>query len=125
MNNWSRHIGWLLGSMMMLLIQACHNYDQEWPKDAPTLQIHVSTPEHPVVTRADNGPVAADNQEKKVKDLHIWVFEHHDASDPDYAKDGAPVGDLHPDFTINGGTFLMAVSDDFAERQPKDRKSVV
>ena len=109
MNKWSRHIGWLLGSMMMLLILACHNYDQELPKDAPTLQIHVSTPEHPVVTRTDNGLVAADNQEKKVTDLHIWVFEH---------DNGAPVGYLHPDFTINGGTFLMAVSDDFADRKP-------
>ena len=111
MNNWSRYIGWLLGSMMMLLIQACRSNDQELQKEAPTLQIHVFTPEHPIVTRNDNGPVAADNQEKKLTDLRIWVFEH---------ENGAPVGYLHPDYTINsnGGTFLMAVSDDFAARRP-------
>ena len=95
--------------MMVLLIQACQNNDQELQKEAPTLQIHVFTPEHPIVTRNDNGPVAADKQEKKLTDLRIWVFEH---------GNGALVGYLHPDFTINGGTFLMAVSDDFADRKP-------
>lgn len=112
MNNWSRYIGWLLGSMMVLLIQACQNNDQELQKEAPTLQIHVFTPEHPIVTRNDNGPVAADNQEKKLTDLRIWVFEH---------GNGALVGYLHPDVAVNsgnGGTFLMAVSDDFAARRP-------
>ena len=109
-------MGWLLGSMMVLLFQACYSYDYDLPKTEPTLQIHVFTPERPVVTRASGDPVAAETLEKQVIDLHIWVFEHHGAGLDD---DGKLVGYLHPtDFTNTGGTYLMSVSDEFATKRP-------
>lgn len=108
MNRWIKHIGWLLSCMIMLLGQACTDEDEH--KDSPVLQIHVFTPEHPVVTRGDIGPVEADALEKRVNDLRIWVYE---------SNNGNPVGYLHPtDFSEDGGTYLMDVSNDFVDRQP-------
>ena len=96
--------------MMVLLCQACYDYEYELPKTTPTLQIHVFTPEHPVVTRADIGPVAADALEKVIRDLHIWVFKH---------SDGTLVGYLHPsNIPETGATYMMAVSDEFATNRP-------
>ena len=112
MNKWSRYTGWLLGSMMMLLLEACYHYDEDYdlPPATPKLQIHVFTPEHPVVTRASGDPVTADALEKAIHDLHIWVFE---------SNNGTPVGYLHPtDFTNEGGTYLMDVTNEFVESHP-------
>lgn len=112
MNKWSRYTGWLLGSMMMLLLEACYHYDEDYdlPPATPKLQIHVFTPEHPVVTRASGDPVTADALEKAIHDLHIWVFE---------SNNGTPVGYLHPtDFTNEGGTYLMDVTNEFVDRHP-------
>lgn len=112
MISWSRYTGWLLGSMMMLLLEACYNYDEDYdlPSATPKLQIHVFTPEHPVVTRASGDPVTADALEKAIHDLHIWVFE---------SNNGTPVGYLHPtDFTNEGGTYLMDVTNEFVDRHP-------
>ena len=112
MNKWSRYTGWLLGSMMMLLLEACYHYDEDYdlPPATPKLQIHVFTPEHPVVTRASGDPVTADALEKAIHDLHIWVFE---------SNNGTPVGYLHPtDFTNEGGTYLMDVTNEFVDHHP-------
>ena len=98
--------------MMMLLFGACNNSDEDYdlPPATPKLQIHVFTPEHPVVTRASGDPVTADVLEKAIHDLHIWVFE---------SNNGTPVGYLHPtDFTNEGGTYLMDVTNEFVERLP-------
>ena len=96
----------------MLSFPACSSSDTEEQKVNPLLEIHVFTPDYPVVTRADKGPVASEAQEMKLTDLRIWVFE---------SSDGKPVGYLNPaktDYTQTGGTFLMKVSDDFANRKP-------
>ena len=98
--------------MMMLLLEACYHYDEDYdlPPATPKLQIHVFTPEHPVVTRASGDPVTADALEKAIHDLHIWVFE---------SNNGTPVGYLHPtDFTNEGGTYLMDVTNEFVDRHP-------
>lgn len=113
MKRWNRHIGWLLGSMMVLLFQACYDYEADYKvsKMTPTLQIHVFTPEHPVVTRVDKGPVEAETLERTIHDLRIWVFEHNN---------GNLVGYLHPSNIPleTGTTYMMAVSDQFAQDHP-------
>lgn len=98
--------------MMVLLFQACRDYEADYQvtQKTPTLQIHVFTPEHPVVTRADKGPVVADALERAIHDLHIWVFKN---------SDGTLVGYLHPsNVPETGATYMMAVSDEFAKEHP-------
>ena len=69
----------LLAVVTVLLLSACKSSDaeEEEPVKQPTmLNIYVYTPDNPTVTRADVGDVTADDAERKVKSLHIWVFTH-------------------------------------------------
>lgn len=112
MKRWSKYTGMVLGGMMVLLGTACGSREPEEEVSAtPKLQIYVYTPEHPVVTRADEGTVMPTGDEGKVNSLHIWVFEH---------DTGASVGYLNPSGNDlqNGGTYLMEVSDAFAKTKP-------
>lgn len=116
MNAWSRHTAeWLLGSIMtVLLCTACSSdYDEE-VVTTPKLKIHVYVPGHPVITRADIGPVNPIQKleaEKYVWSLHIWVFRH---------DNGSLVGYLHPSANklMEQGTYLMDVTDEFANERP-------
>ena len=109
------YIGWLLCGMMMLFLTACASHED--PEDAPNekavLQILVSAPDRPIVTRGDNGNVDATEAENAVHNLHLWVFEH---------ANGKLVGHVSSEtgseLSTGQGIFSMEVSDDFASRQP-------
>ncbi len=86
----------LLAVVTVLLLSACKSSDaeEEEPVKQPTmLNIYVYTPDNPTVTRADEGNVLADQDERAVESLHIWVFTH---DDNDATKDGRKVGYLNP-----------------------------
>lgn len=82
MKRWNKHIGqWLSGMLMLLLMAACTSSTEEEtqkPKVKPVLKIYLFAPESPIVTRSDNGNVNATDDEKDIKTLDIWVFEHTD-----------------------------------------------
>lgn len=79
-----RYIGqWLSALMMVLLFTGCSKSSdsdsggggEEHKK--PALRIYVFPPDQPIVTRADNGNVNVSTEaEKKINNLHVWVFEH-------------------------------------------------
>lgn len=80
-----RYIGqWLSALMMVLLFTGCSKSSdsdsggggEEHKK--PALRIYVFPPDQPIVTRADNGNVNVSTEaEKKINNLHVWVFEHN------------------------------------------------
>lgn len=80
-----RYIGqWLSALMMVLLFTGCSKSSdsdsggggEEHKK--PVLRIYVFPPDQPIVTRADNGNVNVSTEaEKKINNLHVWVFEHN------------------------------------------------
>ena len=72
-----RFIGQWLSALLVLLLTACSSgNDESQPDSKPVLKIYVFAPDHPIVTRADNGDVDATDVEKKINSLHVWVFEH-------------------------------------------------
>ena len=73
------------------------------------LEIHVYTPENPLVTRAEVNPES--EEMKAVKTLDIWVF---------LSSSGDLIGHLAPQVSesFEGGTYQMSVSDEFAESTP-------
>jgi len=111
------HIGWWLGSMLTLLCAACGGGDEgsdtPAPPSGPQLEIHVFTPERPMVTRSDIGDVEAEAAEKELHSMSIWVFQH---------SDGSPVGYLSPSKealpTTQSRTYRLTVTDAFAEAKP-------
>lgn len=109
-----RHIGWWLCSMIVLLCPSCSSGsdddDNKPDGNGPSmLEIHVYTPENPLVTRAEVNPES--EEMKAVKTLDIWVFQ---------SSTGTLVGHLAPQVSesFEGGTYQMSVSDDFAENTP-------
>ena len=105
-------------SMMMLMLTACSSSDsteeQKQQEKKPTmLTIYVYSPEHPVMTRADVGPVDATEAESKVTLLQIWVYD----------TNGNKVGYLRTEETATlngseGATYQIPVPDDFAQNKP-------
>ena len=113
MNSRKRYIGWLLGSMLMLLFTACHSYEDA-PKEKAVLKIYLFAPDNPIVTRADVGYVNASSDESAINTLDIWVFEHNDHT---------LVGYLHLEnqtFDSNDQKVVtMNITDDYAKKDPK------
>ena len=77
------------------------------------LTIYVYSPDKPVMTRGDVGPVDATAVESKVTQLQIWVFD----------KDANRVGALSTTetATLNGGegaVYQIPVDDNFAKNKP-------
>lgn len=111
--NW--HIGWWLGSMMMLLCLACGGSDSDGDmpdSSGPQLEIRVYTPEPLKVTRGEYGDIEADDAEKAINSLSIWVFEH---------DNGQLVGYLNPaDLpTTEAKIYRITVSEEFANSKPE------
>ena len=114
-----RHIGFWLCSMIVLLCLSCSGSDSDSHGDdngsqnvskPSQLEIRVFIPGRPVVTRAEK--VNADDDERAVHSLDIWVFEH---------ESGTLVGHLSPvvSESFEGGTFQMTVNDEFAKKEPR------
>ena len=131
-----RHIGLWLSTMFVLLCQACSSSDgadAESPdvKAPSQLEIHVYTPGHPVVTRADVEKVNPDDDEKVVNSLQIWVFVSQEkTSAAGTLHEGDMVGYLSPQISTPSSTeftgkYQLTVSDLFAELKPKVNVYVV
>lgn len=88
------------------------------PKEPSNLEIHVYTPENPVVTRAEQ--VEPDADEKAIHTLDIWVFVSEDKGS---FRAGTLIGHLSPQVSTSSssefvGTYQMSVSEEFAEDKP-------
>ena len=108
---------YILAMMMLLLMSACSSSDTtEEPqpvKERTMLTIYVYSPDKPLMTRGDVGPVDATAVESKVTQLQIWVFD----------KDANRVGALSTTetATLNGGegaVYQIPVDDNFAKNKP-------
>ena len=108
---------YILAMMMLLLMSACSSSDTtEEPqpvKERTMLTIYVYSPDKPLMTRGDVGPVDATAAESKVTQLQIWVFD----------KDANRVGALSTTetATLNGGegaVYQIPVDDNFAKNKP-------
>ena len=111
---------WMSGLLMLLLLTACSKSsdgDDGPSSNKPVLKIYVFPPDNPVITRGINGDVNASEEERKINSLHIWVFEHHDAGDP---EDGKYVGHIslnNVDIASAGSEVSMELSDAFASQE--------
>ncbi|MBO7581315.1 MAG: hypothetical protein J6T38_07365 [Bacteroidaceae bacterium] len=116
----TKHIGWLLGSMLMLLLTACssHHDDNNGVEERPTvITFYVYAPERPMPTRAGDLLVNPIEGESAITSLQIWVFAH---------DDGKLVGYLCPTElpTADGKVYQMAVSKEFADAATKPNVDV-
>ena len=117
-----RHIGWWLGSIMMLLLTvACASDPKEveedpLPKEPSVLKIYVFAPDKPIVTRADIGDVDASADEAAINTLDVWVYENSTNEE----TNGKLVGHVHlSNMTWEGQKEVaIEVDDDFAQRKP-------
>ena len=121
----NRHIALWLSGILMLLCQACSSDgDSDEKSRAPSqLEIHVYTPGHPVVTRADEGYVDPDDpKEMDVNSLDIWVFVSENATGLVNLTPGQLVGHLTPQVqateSLFTGTYQITVNEDFANEKP-------
>lgn len=116
-----KHIGWWLCSMLMLLCWSCGGQDTDTDtpdvEQGPFLEIKVYSPERSQVTRADIGDIPGDKDENAIKNLNIWVFEHHGT---DQTDDGKFVGYLsvaNPNPLVDS-PYRILVSETFVDNPP-------
>lgn len=127
-----RHIALWLSSMLMLLCTACGGSESESDDNNPSkehqLQINIFTPEHPVVTRADDQVLVNSNADENVNTMDLWVFVGEVTNTTIPVEQlkfpvGKVVGHLSLDIadpsSFVGGTYQMSVSEDFANELPK------
>ena len=119
MKNISKHIGWLWISILQILLIACSSSNdneegQQPGAPKPTmLTIYVYSPDRPIITRADVGPVSALEAENKVNSIQLWIFD----------TNGNKVGYLNTTETATlnngqGAVYQIPVSDEFAQNKP-------
>lgn len=114
-----RHIGWLLGGMLMLLLPMTSCDTSEETQEKSTIKIYVFPPDAPIVTRADRGDVDAIGQESAVNSLHVWVFNNGTGEKVGYVNASST------DFsTSNQATLTMSVSDAFNDAVTKPNVDV-
>ena len=128
MRDYRRYIGQWLSALLVLLLTACSSGNDE-SDGKPMLKIYVFAPDHPIVTRADNGDVEATDVEKKINSLHVWVFENHrEPTDPQHNRDGKYVGHIslsNVDFSeTTGNEVMMELDEDFASNPTKPNVDV-
>ena len=108
------HFIWLWSGILLMLLTACHSYDSTEVLPQPTmLTIYVYSPDHPILTRGEVGPVNATTEENKVTLLQIWVYD----------TNGNKVGYLRTEETATlnaseGAIYQVPVDDDFAKNKP-------
>ena len=107
-----------MGGMLVLLLMltACSsgsNEEPSKPKEKPVLKVYLFAPESPIVTRAENGPVDASADEKRISTLDVWVFDNN--------ADHTLVSYIHlANLTFDGQKEIsMEISDDFAANANK------
>lgn len=97
----------------LALLTACNSSDGEDQQKPTMLTIYVFSPEQPIITRGDVGPVNASEAENKVNSLQLWVFD----------TSGNKVGYLKTTETATlntgqGTIYQIPVSDEFAQNKP-------
>ena len=97
----------------LALLTACNSSDGEDQQKPTMLTIYVFSPEQPIITRGDVGPVNASETENKVNSLQLWVFD----------TSGNKVGYLNTTETATlntgqGTIYQIPVSDEFAQNKP-------
>ncbi len=113
MMNTRIHIGWIWCSILLVLLTACSSSDGvEQPRPA-MLTIYLYSPDKPIITRADVGPVNAMEAENMVNSLQLWIFD----------VSGNKVGYLSTTETATlnagqGAIYHIPVSDEFAQNKP-------
>ena len=99
----------------LAFLTACNSSDGEDQQKPTMLTIYVFSPEQPIITRGDVGPVNASETEKenKVNSLQLWIFD----------TSGNKVGYLKTTETATlntgqGAIYQIPVSDEFAQNKP-------
>ena len=97
----------------LAFLTACNSSDGEDQQKPTMLTIYVFSPEQPIITRGDVGPVNASEAENKVNSLQLWVFD----------TSGNKVGYLNTTETATlntgqGTIYQIPVSDEFAQNKP-------
>lgn len=97
----------------LAFLTACNSSDGEDQRKPTMLTIYVFSPEQPIITRGDVGPVNASEAENKVNSLQLWVFD----------TSGNKVGYLNTTETATlntgqGTIYQIPVSDEFAQNKP-------
>ncbi len=119
MKNIRIHIVWLWSSILLMLLTACSsssdNEEGQLLEAAKhtMLTIYLYSPDQPIVTRADVGPVTASEAENKVNSIQLWVFD----------TSGNKIGYLSTTETASlnygqGAVYQIPVSDEFALNRP-------
>ena len=119
MNSEVRHIGWWLGSMLMLLLavgcsSGSEDAESPQPKEKAVLKLYVFPPDKPIVTRDDEGDVIATDDENRIRTLDVWVFETGTSNLVSYAHLNSPEFDSY-----NQRVVTMDISDAFADNPSK------
>ena len=116
-----KHIGWWLCSMLMLLCWSCGGQDTDTDTpdvdQGPFLEIKVYSPERSQVTRADIGDIPGDTDENAIKNLNIWVFEHHGTGQPDDGKFVGYLSVANPNPLVDS-PYRILVSETFVDNPP-------
>ena len=97
----------------LAFLTACNSSDGEDQQKPTMLTIYVFSPEQPIITRGDVGPVNASEAENKVNSLQLWIFD----------TSGNKVGYLNTTETATlntgqGAIYQIPVSDEFAQNKP-------
>ncbi len=97
----------------LAFLTACNSSDGEDQQKPTMLTIYVFSPEQPIITRGDVGPVIASEEENKVNSLQLWIFD----------TSGNKVGYLKTTETATlntgqGAIYQIPVSDEFAQNKP-------
>lgn len=97
----------------LAFLTACNSSDGEDQQKPTMLTIYVFSPEQPIITRGDVGPVNASEEENKVNSLQLWIFD----------TSGNKVGYLKTTETATlntgqGAIYQIPVSDEFAQNKP-------
>lgn len=116
-----KHIGWWLCSMLMLFCWSCGGQDTDTDTpdvdQGPFLEIKVYSPERSQVTRADIGDIPGDTDENAIKNLNIWVFEHHGTGQTDDGKFVGYLSVANPNPLVDS-PYRILVSETFVDNPP-------
>ena len=113
--------------LIVLLFSACSgDSDSSETKQPTVISVYVFSPNNPIITRADVGPVAPiDNttvNEGKITKLQIWVFNHDTGEKIAYYSPES-VANLNGT-SATGATYQLSVSEEFAQASTKPQVDV-
>lgn len=114
--------------LIVLLFSACSGDSESSETKQPTvISVYVFSPNNPIITRADVGPVAPienpeNENEGKITKLQIWVFNHDTGEKIAYYSPES-VANLNGT-SATGATYQLSVSEEFAQASTKPQVDV-